>query len=423
MTMTVKHILKAFIFILTISMAAGCQSSWEDEFMIDINENRENPGNRVETDGIGKVLLLYSAGYNNLSGYLNQNVRDLKQGWLPRGRRSDDAVLVYSHSPSRSGEYGTPTSPYLVRLYSDIEGNVISDTLVTYPKGTISASAEQLNNVLSYVRDNFKAKSYGMVVSTHATGYLPPRYYSKSSGIGSRSIGSDFEGNFNRIYHEIELKEFAEAIPMKLDYIIFDACLMGGVEVAYELRDKCDRIGFSQAEVLAWGLNYKDMTKHLLQEREPNPQGVCEDFYAQYENKTGANRSATISLADTRLIEELATICMILFDKYRDRIHNLNSSEVQDFGGNKLYFYDLVDILRAAGANETELADLQQAVDEVIPYKETTESYYSDTDDRIHPIDPAKFSGLTMYMPKGLGTELDRYYKTLDWNVATGLVE
>ncbi len=392
---------------------------------MDKDSGRTEAGDRLATEGINKVFLLYSAGYNNLKGYLDQNIKDLKKGWLPKGRRSDDAVLVYTHATASSGNYSVPTSPYLIRIYSDDEGNVISDTLVTYPKGTVSSSAAQLNNVLTYVRENFKAKSYGMVVSSHATGYLPPQYYSNPSSYqyGSRSIGSDFAGNFNRVYHEIELKDFADAIPMKLDYILFDACLMGGVEVAYELRDVCGKIGFSQAEVLAWGLNYKTLTTHLIKERHPEPQRVCEDYYSQYENQTGANMSATISLADTEQIEELATVCSMLFDKYRSAIHQLRHSDVQDFGGSKLYFYDLVDILRAAGANANELTSLQNAVSNVIPYKNTTGQYYSDTDKSIHPVDLSRFCGLTMYMPQGKGTELDKYYKTLDWNTATGLVE
>ena len=33
------------------------------------------------------------------------------------------------------------------------------------------------------------------------------------------------------------------------------------------------------------------------------------------------------------------------------------------------------------------------------------------------------FSGLSMYLPSNGHSQLDLYYKTLDWNTATGLVQ
>ena len=52
----------------------------------------------------------------------------------------------------------------------------------------------------------------------------------------------------------IEIADLPGAIPMHLDFIIMDACLMGCVEVAYELRDKCDILIFSPTEILSSGI-------------------------------------------------------------------------------------------------------------------------------------------------------------------------
>ncbi len=449
-------IYKVLIISSAVLMLAGCSpSSWEDDMIISWSGSRDHSTSRVETEEKRKVLLLYSAGYNNLKGYLNDNIEDLKQGWLPGNHRGDDVVLVYTHASKTAYDYKTPTNPYLIRLYSDSEGSVISDTLVTYPDNTISSSADQLNAVLTYVKDNFHAKSYGMVFSSHATGFTPPGYYLSPSSYKfnenrmrssvninaptevprefierdpslpmTKSIGGDFHSvNSSTVSYEIELKAFARAIPMEMEYILFDSCLMAGVEIAYELREKCIYIGASQAEVLAWGLNYRTLTTHLLKERESNPQKVCEDFFEQYDSMSGPNRSATISLIDTRDMELLAEVCMPLFEKYRQAIRDLGYYEVQGYGGIKYYFFDLVDIIRCAGATGEELSELERAMEKVIPYKNTTGQYYSDTDDMVHRIDMSRFSGLTMYLPRTNITELDKYYRTLGWNQATELVE
>ncbi len=447
----------AYILSLAILILTGCTPSWEDSMIISGSGLRDMGISRVESGEKRKVLLLYSAGYNNLRDYLREDIEELKEGMLPKDGRSDDVVLVYTHSSKTAQDYVTSTTPYLIRLYSDADGTVVSDTLVTYPDNTISSSAAQLNAVLDYVRRNFNAKSYGMVFSSHATGFLPSGYYSRPTSYtfiekGSRqfrlgqqhipgpveiddveydpsrlmvkSVGADYSRVDSRLLtYEMEIGDFADAIPMKLDYILFDACLMGGVEIAYELRGKCDHILASQAEVLAWGLNYKTLTSHLLGQTEPNPQGVGEDFIEQYENMSGASRSATISLISTEHIEGLAAVCAPLIDKYREAIQNTRYTSVQGFGGSKYYFFDLVDVIRYAGATDEEIHILQDAMDKVVPYKSTTGQYYSVTDESIHQIEDDKFSGLTMYMPRKNITELDKYYRTLSWNKATGLVE
>ncbi len=358
-----------------------------------------------------KVLILYSAGYNSLSTYLYDDIQDLKKGWLPGKSGKQDVLLIYTHTPSRNGLYSKPTNPYLIRMYKDEIGLPVTDTLVTFPQGTISSSAEQLNTVLDFVRTTFPSHSYGMIFSSHATGYLPSGYYSKPS---SKSIGQDLAGSTS---YEMELTDFAAAFPMKMDYILFDACLMGGVEVAYELKDVCSRIGFSQAEVLAEGLNYKNLTRHLLQNGVPNPQAVCEDYFSQYNEDSGLYRSATISLIDCRKMEHLAQICKNIFNAHRDGLKTINPNNVQRFfRESKHWFYDLESIIIEAGASETELTELRKALNECVLYKGHTPEFMGEFKIEI-------FSGLSMYLPCNGSDELNRHYRTLLWNKATELVE
>lgn len=402
----------------------------------------------VTDESSRKVLLLYSAGCNSLRNYLLDDIKDLKSGWLPGDDCNDDILLVYTHTPRVSGAYDNQSTPYLIRLYKK-DGNTISDTLKRYPAGTISSSAAQLNQVLGYVKDNFTSGSYGMIFSSHATGYLPAGYYSnpsgylfprsgmmRSRGIHSpnpvpyiepdfdpslpmvKSIGQDVTGpSSNRVSHEMELADFAEAIPMKLDYILFDACLMGGIEVAYELRDKCSKVGFSQAEVLAEGLDYKILTQHLLLKEVPDPMGVCHDYFTQYDTQSGVYRSATISLVDCDKLEPVAEICREIFAAHRNGLASITPSNVQRFyRSGKHWFYDLESIIREAGATEEEIAGLNEALDQCILYKGHTPEFMKEFKINV-------FSGFSMYLPCHGSTELDLFYKTLQWNQAVGLVE
>lgn len=429
---------------------SGCQDR-HDPYFINGNTYGGNPGNRVPASNDRRVVLMYQAGYNSLSDCLRDDLNDVINGWLPNGGMKDNVLLVYTHQPARDGQYNVKTTPYLLRLSAGAGGNARIDTLVTYPKSSISSSAEQLNKVLTYVVDNFPAKSYGMTFASHSTGYLPAGFYGRSDSyvykqkragaMGSRpsqpgpvpyyepyqdpslprvrSIGQDQQGTTGGyVSYEIDIRDFAEAIPVKLDFILFDACLMGGAEVAYELREKCDRLGFSQAEVLAEGLDYTRITPHLLGGSEADLESICNDYFIHYDSQTDPfSRSATISLIDCSRLEPLAQTCREIFSNNRNGLASITPYRVQRYyRSGHHWFYDLESIIMNAGASDDEMAALHEALDNCVLYKGHTPEFMCEFEIKT-------FSGFSMYLPCNGNKELDKYYRTLKWNQATGLVE
>ena len=453
--MDVRHMIIKLAGLLSIFLALlSCTPDWTDEFEMDYTRPSVNPGERMSELDTRDVMILYSAGFNTLTEFLMDDIEDLKDGWLPGTKRGDDVVLVYSHFPKAIGKYSEPNSPTLVRLYVDEEGKAVSDTLVIYEESVISSSPVQFNEVLSFVKERFPAAGYGLIFSSHATGYLPAGFYQKPNDyiyIGDnvsqmnrtwhgavaspyveipydpslpavKSVGQDqtsYSGS--SVSYEMELADFAKAIPMKLDYILFDACLMGGIEVAYELREKVSVIGFSQAEVLAEGLNYTTVTTRLLADGKPDPVGVCKDYFEQYDVKNGVNRSATISAVDCRKLEPLAQLCKKLFEKYRGKISAVPYNRVQGFYRySHHWFYDLESILVQAGISSEELEELRVALNGCVIYKGHTPHFFQGSQSGF---EINTFSGLSMYLPSHGTRELGEFYKTLDWNIATGLVK
>jgi hypothetical protein len=440
----ILYIMTAIVF----SLASCSKESIHEDGFCRGNDKKADSSQREAIEEKRNLLLLYSAGYNSLSKYLEEDIEDILSGWLPGTGRSENILLIYSHTTQKPRDYKTPACPTLTRVFSDIDGTLIKDTLVVYPETTHSATAEQLHEVLSYVKNTFHAKTYGMIFSSHATGYLPAGYYSnpedyvfsekeamrlrQGGGVHTtqpvpyiapehdpsmpevKSIGQDLVGSYS---YEMELNEFADALPMNLEYILFDSCLMGGVEVAYELKDKVKYIGFSQTEVLAEGFDYKTLTTHLLGSDAPDPQSVCEDYFYQYDIMSGIMRSATISMVDCSEMESLAQICQSIFEKYRTEISELRPQSIQRYyRGNYHWFYDLESIITAAGASPEELDELKNALDRCLVYKASTPEFMMD-----FPINT--YSGLSMYLPCHGSAELDKFYKTLQWNKDTKLVE
>lgn len=396
-----------------------------------------------DPDRVERVVLLYSAGYNSLSYDMNQDIMEMTSGYLPEKASARGKVLVYSKKTVSSGNYSTPAESYLIRMYADRKGRAVMDTVHTWTSDYVAASAKTVNSVLTYVRDHYPADSYGMIFSSHATGWLPAGYYSTGkitdypvsfSAWGHagpkpvpyvelprqdgepavKSIGADNISPSST--YEMEIDDFASAIPMHLDYMVLDCCLMGGVEVAYSLKDCCGKLVFSQTEVLADGLcNYSNVIGRLLNSSSPDLEGLCEDAYEHYDSQSGSMKSLTISMIDCSRLEPLADACRDLFSEYRSNMALVNPSEVQRyFRYNKHWFYDMEDILVRSGIPDGKLAAYRAALDGCVLYNAATPAFLS--------IVINTHCGLSMYLPADGNQELDSFYRNLSWNKASGLI-
>lgn len=426
----VNNIRAALASLLMLS-AVACDKTFDD-----MPGNKGTTPVRDVTPEKAQVMILYSAGFNSLCAALEDDVNDIKSGYLPLVGSMSKAVLVYSRRLSETGRYTDRTPSYLIRLSVDGWGKVISDTLKTWPETDEAVSASTMTDVLETVKGLYPHASYGMVFSSHGSGWLPSGYYStgkitagaaglqavpyidpNSDGSMPRVKSIGIDNITSRNTYEMEIETFAQALPMKFDYIIIDACLMGGIELAYALKDKCDKLVFSQAEVLEDGLcDYTTLTQRVLRPVVPDLYNLCEDSYRHYKNQDDPiYRSLTISMIDCTRLDGLAESCKSLFSKYRNQISLVNAANVQGyFRSRKHWFYDLTDILRQSGVPEADMTDYNKAMSDCVLYNAATDTFIN-FDIRTH-------CGLSMYLPADGNSELDEFYKTLSWNKASGLV-
>ena len=438
----IKVITGSVAAVLLLSATVGCCKEKPEE---PVNVNR-------------KVLLFYECGVNNLTSYLKNNMDGTEKG-LPAGyvpRESGDVVLIYSRYSKGAFNY-TPVESHLRRIYKKPNGKIVSDTLKTFGTETIAASSSTMRQVLTYVKDEFPAKGYGLVFSSHGSGWLPAGYYYSPSrfeddhkgevgtsrqGIAAqsvghprlpvpegdlpdtdpfygmtRSIGQDYiKGSYYG--HEMSVSEFADAIPYHLDYLLFDMCFTGGVEVAYGLKDKADYLGLSPAEVLGDGMfNYTKITSFLLNRETPDLEGLFKDSFEMYDKQSGAYRSSTVNIVRTSGLDNLASVCARMINEYSDALADAPVDDIQGYyRQGRHYFYDLVDIFEKCGASKADLEDLDKAVDGCVIYKNSTGQFLEDYDIKA-------YSGFSMYLPCAGTPLLDLYYRKEVWNNATRLVK
>lgn len=415
------------------------------------------------TNSQKRVFIIYSAGFNNLASYLNEDINEICEDYA--SVKGNNHVVIFSHRTKTAGNYSTPNSPVIVHLRKDKEGKVCRDTLMVMDPSTISASSETLTEALTFIKEEFQEAEYSILFSSHGTGWAPQNYCNKpdefeNTAGGTPSTDNELESTFrikareNRqpswgvvpedggpvvksfgvqnidkySYHEMDITDMANAFPMKMKTIIFDACFMGGVEVAYELRNVADYIIASQTEILADGMDYNTMLSYVfggggIFSSVNKMSDYCENFYNYYNNQSYVKyRSATISLTDCSRLEGLADVCKTLFSKYRDEIAALEGSmSVQRYyriehANEHRWFYDLEDILLHCNITDKEKETLSSALADCVIYKAATERFISD-------IYMTNHSGLSMYLPYKDRKYLNDFYKTLSWNKATGLIE
>ena len=335
-----------------------------------------------------KTVLIYMVGNNNLSSNAESNLADLKKGYVP----SDDNLLVYYHTPVQS--------PLLLQLRTDESGAVVQDTVYRFPQRN-SATAESLKSALQVTNTMFPANEYGLFLWSHGTGWLPSGHYSKSFG------------EENGV--EMEITDMVKAIPFKLSFVVFDACLMGCVEVAYQMKDSVDYVIASPAEILSMGFPYSKIMRHLYK-TPADYISVAQEYYTYYNSMSGQSRSATVSVVKTSGLANLAAESKKVFDKYRDNISNLNYDSVQGYYRyNKYWFFDFGDFIKSIAGEDA--APVIDALEEAVVYKAATPRFLD------FAIDPNKYSGLSTYIPiLPSDPELDNFYMKFDWNKDTGMI-
>lgn len=256
-----------------------------------------------------RTVLVYLAGDNSLSAEVVAKRAALVQAWCPE--RKGTLLIFTDHKGG---------VPVLERV-SALNGVLFSDTLRVYANDN-SASAELLGEVIADMQSLAPARSYGLWLFSHGTGWLPAGFFENPYGmavfttpqvcleayrrpaVSTRSFARD--GN-----SEMEIADLKAALPDGLfDFIVFESCFMGNVETIYALRNKAPWMLVSPTEIISPGFApIYDKVLPELYEAKADLQAVAELFYRYFDAQEGAYRGAAITLVNTAGMASLVNVC------------------------------------------------------------------------------------------------------------------
>ena len=258
-----------------------------------------------------RTVLIYQSAQNSL-GYDSMHRKDSIE--LVAAKNSigdDDRLLVFTDDGRTSA-----------RLYRYDHKHKTPQLVKHWSGETDASDPEFLQQLLTFVREKFPSKEYGLVMWSHADGWLPStnKNYRHAP---RRSFGIDV-GTGGNLYHDqtadgevgtqMDIADMARAIEhsgIHLRYIFFDACLMQSLEVAYELRNTTDYIVASPIATPADGAYYTHMLQRGLFSSDPTD--IARTFYSDVCTDGSVSNSyggygLVVSCLKTEGLEELATL-------------------------------------------------------------------------------------------------------------------
>lgn len=351
-----------------------------------------------------RTVLVWLAGDNNLYSEVPHKLSALAEGFR-NAAPSDCRLLVYA---DRRGNY-----PQLIEILPD--GN--QAVLETYPAQN-SASPETFSRFLNYMMETAPARHYGLILFSHATGWLPQGALENPSLEEKPLSRTVFDDNGE----QMTLAELADALPtdVRFDYIVFENCFMGGAEVAYSLRDKAARLLVSSAEILSPGFEeIYSSSLYRLFAPTPDLSGFAADYYNYRNAKSGNHRSATVSVINTSAIPHLASLTSdIISGTSIDGIGSLDEEKMktmQRFNRHDYtLFFDLEEYLCELAPDRA--TEIHTAISEAVEYAAATADFMPTYDHGFHI---ARHCGLTVYIPQPRFPALNTAYTETDWYKAS----
>lgn len=406
-----------FLIVFLTALLSGC---------------REDPKPDPQPKEVRQMTIVYAVNHNNLSSDLVANENQMLQAMC-----NVDAevykLLVYKYTSNGPGLYEVRNS----------NGKCEFTLLKQYDKSILSVSKERISEVLDDALDYYPDVESNLFFWGHGLGWVNPNKYSNNtidSAPKSFSGYSDKEGNISVTLPEVygyggedvyengirvrtdylDLDQLAEAIPdHKFEMIWFDCCYMSGIEVAYQLRNKCETLVAYPTEIMAEGLPYDKVIPRIIGS-SPDRVGAARALYEYYVGKS-TPEAVSVAVMDMSQIEDVAAVACDIFMSGENRpsegglqnYSRLRSTPYYDFGQYLREYANSNASVNSPVFSDVMKEELKSALDKFVVFSVASEKDFNYP--VAKPIKKENFSGLSIHNFLNLSSARDDYYRKLDW--------
>lgn len=416
--------MKKWLYTLLVIVLAACSNEIPEQ----------QPAKRS-----GRTVLAYLISNNkagSLDTYLRDNVIDM---YTALGNMKESCTLLVFYRPY-TGD--APLSkPTLMSFYADGRGNINNVAALTGSELTfdavcriaqkkeytmnsqIATDPAVMEEVFTDMQTVAPSDSYGLILGSHASGWM------KGTSVPTKAFGDD-DG------YNIDIPDLADVLKNsfseKLDFVLFDACMMGTAEVGYELRETTSYCIASVMETPVYGFPYDQILPYLYSENV-DYSAVCHEFISF--NKT-KDAWGTCAVMDCSQMENLASAVKAKLSEWQDALSSVSMRNVQQYGVNnyKYFSYDVLDFFRELGGKsgvaETDLNEVIASIQTVLNEAVIAKECIPNPSNSSFRVDEARFCGIGMYIPKEVNDYVpdniswnnwnDYYKQSISWYRAAG---
>lgn len=352
---------------------------------------------------LSRTVLVYMVADNSLGTRFGCDEADLQEMLtaVKAGALNGGRLLVYHNRPNTSA-----TNPPQLLDVTASGLNVLKN--YTYAADGESVTPERIREVMADMKAVAPADDYGLVLWSHSNNWLGPvstsdKYY--------RAFGEDSG------YH-IKVQTLAQTLAgEKFSFIYFDCCLMGNVEVAYEMRSLAPVIIASPTELCISGMPYDRNVPVMFSSKltdEERAVKMAQNTFGFYDHHDCGDPNCQdgpycqMTVVRTSALDGFAKATKSIFENVTDYFAGL--SRLQEYDKNTSSSYDMdnyMEMLTADGQEEL-YAKWCDELDKVVIYHATTDYCLTGTY-------MSRYCGLGSYVVYSPSKISYRGYNTLKW--------
>lgn len=386
-----------------------------------------------------RTVLIFMCAENNLgtSFFANDSAEIVKGAAnLP----DNVNLLVYADRSSKA------MKPYIAKV--DKDGMHI---VKQYKTDWYSIDKENMSEIINWSFTKYPADSYAMTFWGHGNGWImmPDKNVAKANarrkayGWDTGKDNPDGGDGYDKYINIPELSDVLSQTP-HLDYIFFDCCQMMCAEVAYELRNVCDYLIGSPAEIPGCGAPYDHIIPNLFLAKENVGKAIVDDYIKYTDFSSFPADGLPMSVVKTSSMENLLQVTKSAIDTMMVHYQYPNNLPVYDIifygtnseSANTAIYYDLRHVMRKyLSQNDFNTWDntFKQAVVYSVHPKDIKETNLADwlsielstSNFREFTMNDDNYGGLSMFIPQTYYSNVSSKYlnpnvsiKAFQWNKA-----
>jgi hypothetical protein len=379
-----QHALKLLSFLVLACAVAGCGG-----------------GTSVRTGPVSGdrwTVLIYMAADNDLEQYAIQDINEMEMV----GSTEQTAVVVQiDRSPGydrSNGDWETTRRYYILR---DTTTSTINSQLIADLGELDMAAAETLADFVSWGTQTYPADHYLLVLWDHGRGWRTRTLSLAGLDQPVKAIHTDDTDR-----SEMSLSALSQALQSgpRMDVILFDACLMGMLEVAYSIKDYADFMAASEDNIPAQGQPYHRLLQTMAMNAGLSPYALSRTIVDQYMAYYSPNYTATLTFSAIDLgrlndvvtaTDGFAQAMMNNLDAARSGIRTAQQ-QTQYYDADKGYYShykDLYDFARLVNSS-VGLPDVQSAAQTLMTSINDSVVYQRNNGGKV-----AHSHGISIYLP------------------------